>query len=237
VSKKEIRSEVWEALRAAGAARFPGARGRIPNFTGAEAAAVHLQETQEWRDALTIKCNPDLPQRPIRRAALIAGKTVFMAVPKLAEEAPFLMLDPGFIDPKDYWKASSIKGAAEFGHPVSVSEMPLIDLIVTGCVAVSEDGTRLGKGGGYSDLEYGLLRHFGKVDEETPVATSIHSVQFLEAGEIPREPHDVTIDLVAFADGVRRCRANGEKPSGILWDALGDEKREAIPVLRDWSDG
>ncbi len=235
MDKKEIRAEVWTTLKAAGAARFPGARGRIPNFVGAEAAAEQLRETSEWRDALTIKCNPDLPQRPIRRAALVEGKTVFMAVPKLSETEPFIMLDPGFIDPKDYWKASSIKGAAQFGRPVSIDEMPLIDLIVTGCVAVSSDGTRLGKGGGYSDLEYGLLRHFGKIDAATTVATSIHEVQLMEAGEVPREPHDVTIDLVALSDGVLRFAPVDDRPSGILWEALEDSKREAIPVLRDWS--
>jgi 5-formyltetrahydrofolate cyclo-ligase len=36
-----LRQEVWAALTAAHVARFPGAAGRIPNFTGAEAAARH----------------------------------------------------------------------------------------------------------------------------------------------------------------------------------------------------
>jgi 5-formyltetrahydrofolate cyclo-ligase len=232
--KSQIREQVWTAIKLAGAGRFPGIRGRIPNFVGAEAAAKHLESTDEWTEAVYLKCNPDSPQRALRRAALVAGKTVFMAVPKLAEIKPFIMLDPALMDPKDYWRASSIKGAFELGIAVSVEEMPPIDLIVTGCVAVSEDGVRLGKGGGYSDLEYGLLRHFGKIHEATAVATSLHSVQLLESGFIPSAAHDISIDLVALPDGIRRFASNPSKPPGIIWDVLPDAKRKAIPVLRDW---
>ena len=38
-AKAALRQEVWAAMSAARVARFPGAAGRIPNFTGAEAAA------------------------------------------------------------------------------------------------------------------------------------------------------------------------------------------------------
>jgi 5-formyltetrahydrofolate cyclo-ligase len=75
---------VWSALQGAGAARFPGARGRIPNFVGAEAAAERLRGTDGWQRAATLKANPDAPQWPVRQRALEDGKTVFMAVPRLA---------------------------------------------------------------------------------------------------------------------------------------------------------
>ena len=45
-AKAALRQEVWAALTAAGVARFPGAAGRIPNFTGAEAAAERLRVPQ-----------------------------------------------------------------------------------------------------------------------------------------------------------------------------------------------
>jgi 5-formyltetrahydrofolate cyclo-ligase len=34
-AKAELRRQVWAEMRAAKVARFPGAEGRIPNFTGA----------------------------------------------------------------------------------------------------------------------------------------------------------------------------------------------------------
>jgi AcrR family transcriptional regulator len=38
-SKEEVRERIWDLLECEGASRFPGARGRIPNFRGAERAA------------------------------------------------------------------------------------------------------------------------------------------------------------------------------------------------------
>ena len=54
-AKAELRQEVWDALRAAKATRFPGPEGRIPNFVGAEAAAERLRSTDVWRAAGTLK--------------------------------------------------------------------------------------------------------------------------------------------------------------------------------------
>jgi 5-formyltetrahydrofolate cyclo-ligase len=84
--KQQIREQVWAKLVAERAALFPGARGRIPNFKGAAAAADRLAETQEWKRARAIKCNPDAPQRPVRFRALREGKIVYMAVPRLREK-------------------------------------------------------------------------------------------------------------------------------------------------------
>src|SRR5579859_3032187 len=94
-AKAALRQEVWSAMRAAKVARFPGAAGRIPNFTGAEAAAELLRGTPEWQAAATVKANPDSAQWPVRQRALEDGKTVYMAVPRLAGPEPFFALDPG----------------------------------------------------------------------------------------------------------------------------------------------
>ena len=48
-------------MRAAKVARFPGAAGRIPNFTGAEAAAERLRGLPAWQAAGTVKSNPAPP--------------------------------------------------------------------------------------------------------------------------------------------------------------------------------
>lgn len=65
-AKEVIRQEVWELLEASKVARFPGAKGRIPNFIGAEACVKLLAHRPWWKQANTIKANPDLPQRAIR---------------------------------------------------------------------------------------------------------------------------------------------------------------------------
>ena len=154
-SKDAIRESVWRSLQQHGVARFPGAAGRIPNFIGAEACAEQLALTPYWKAAQVLKINPDSPQRAIRQRALADGKTIYMAVPRLRSEKPFIELDPTKLKCSPY-AASSIKGAGEHGRPVTLKEVPQIDLVVCGSVAVNHEGARLGKGGGYSDLEFAL---------------------------------------------------------------------------------
>src|SRR5215813_10303081 len=155
MTKQEVREKVWRAMEEKGVARFPGARGRIPNFKGAERCAELVANLDEWKRAQAIKSNPDSPQRAIRHLALKQGKTVYMAVPRLREEKCFVELDPSRLG-KNVYAASSIIGAFEFGRQVSVKQMKPVDLILCGSVAVRRDGARVGKGAGYSDLEYAI---------------------------------------------------------------------------------
>lgn len=230
-AKDLLRDERWRALKEAGAARFPGVRGRIPNFVGAEAAADRLAETEVFRRARVLKSNPDSPQRPVRHRALKAGKTVIMAVPRLTERACFIRLDPAQLD--DLWKASSIKGASRVGERIREDEVGRIDLIVTGCVGVGRDGARLGKGGGYSDLEYAILRELTLIDADTPIVSTVHPSQVLPAAAIPVEPHDISLDLVCTPRRTLRFERSLARPTGVDWGALPDEKIDAIPVLAE----
>jgi 5-formyltetrahydrofolate cyclo-ligase len=230
-AKQALRDEIWQTLTDRKAARFPGAKGRIPNFVGAEAAARHLTALPVWHAARTLKCNPDTPQRAVRYAALQAGKVVYMAVPRLSADKPFIALDPAAIGPTGLWPASSIRGAFEVGKPVALAEMAAVDLIVAGSVAVSRDGARLGKGGGYSDLEYALCREAGLVRADTPILTTVHSLQIVAEGRIEMTAHDISLSGFATPEGVVETPGSYPRPMGILWEALG-EKLGEIPVLR-----
>lgn len=226
--KQQIRDRVWDALEESGAARFPfPPHGRIPNFAGAKATAERLAETPEWQAADSLKTNPDSPQRPLRERALRDGKTVYMAVPRLADERPFLELDPARIDdPSD---AVTLSGSEEHGVQVAPDEVS-VDMVVSGSVAVREDGARIGKGEGFSDLEWGILWDLGLVDEGTPVATTVHELQVVDDDWTP-DAHDVPMDLVVTPERTVRTGAEG-KPEGVDWEALPDERLEEMPVLR-----
>jgi 5-formyltetrahydrofolate cyclo-ligase len=232
-AKAALRREVWSWLQHSGVARFPGAAGRIPNFVGAEAAANQLRETPEWQRAATLKANPDSPQLPVRQRALEDGKTVFMAAPRLAAEKPFLALDPDALAVKPR-QAASIAGAARYGRPVDLGDLRPVDLVVTGCVAVARDGARLGKGGGFSDLEYALAWEAGLIGDTTVLATTVHPAQVLAPGCIPVTAHDFRVELIATPEGVIRClRRPGRRPQpAIRWDELTEEKILSIPYLR-----
>lgn len=230
MDKQELRERVWDELEASGDARFPfPPHGRIPNFAGADDAADRLRELPEWRDADAVKANPDSPQRPVRRLALEAGKTVYMAVPRLRDEKCFLELDPDRID--DYDHATTLGGSSELGRQVSPDAVDSVDLIVTGCVAVTADGARIGKGEGYSDLEFAVLRELGLVDDTTPIVTTVHDLQLVDA-TVSVEPHDIPLDVIATPTQLLRTDTDYEKPAGIIWDDLSDDRIEEIPVLQ-----
>jgi 5-formyltetrahydrofolate cyclo-ligase len=230
-AKAELREEVWTALTDAGAARFPGARNRISNFVGAEAAAERLRSTQAWADARTVKSNPDSAQLSVRQRALQDGKTLYMAVPRLAEPEPFFLLDPEHLaDPPR--KAASIAGATRSALRVTVSDLEPVDMVVTGCVAVGVDGARLGKGGGFADLEFALALAAGLIGSATLVVTTVHELQVREAGVIPTAAHDAPVDLIVTPERVIDCRGHLTRPvDGIRWAELTDEKIAAIPLL------
>jgi 5-formyltetrahydrofolate cyclo-ligase len=231
-AKAALRQEIWSAMRAAKVARFPGAAGRIPNFTGAEAAAERLRGTPAWEAAGTLKANPDSAQLPVRQRALEDGKTVYMAVPRLAGPEPFFALDPGDLREPPR-KAASISGAARSARRVKLAELSPVDLVVMGAVAAGQDGARLGKGGGFADLEFALASAAGLIGQRTLCVTTVHEIQVLPAGTIPMTGHDVPVDLIITPERVIDCRqGDGPRPTaGICWDDLTEEKIAAIPLL------
>jgi 5-formyltetrahydrofolate cyclo-ligase len=229
--KAAIREDTWAAMDVPGVARFPKPSGRIANFVGAEAAAERLRSLRCWSGARTVKANPDSPQWPVRQRALEDGKVVYMAVPRLAGDDPFFLLDPDVLaDPPR--AASSIEGARRSARTVAVGDLETVDLVVTGCVAVDGSGARLGKGGGFSDLEYALAFEAGLIGPETVVVTTVHERQVRPVGEIPMADHDMRLDIVVTPDRVIECPAGDRRPPGIRWSELTEDKIAAIPLLR-----
>lgn len=218
-SKQDVRERIWTLLERERASRFPGARGRIPNFRGAEQAAARLAELPEWRAARVVKANPDAPQLPVRRRARKDGKTLYMAVPRLIAEEPFVEVrgDP------------TIKRALSEGTPRGLDELEPVELVVCGTVAVNRKGVRIGKGGGFSDLEFALLVERGLVGDDTTIVTTVHELQLVDE-DMPETAHDFRVDVIVTPESVLRTRRR-RRPPGIIWEHLDAEKRAAIPVL------
>jgi len=227
--KQRIREHIWRLLEERGVARFPKpVYGRIPNFIGAEKAASRLLNLREYVDSKVVKVNPDSPQRYVRYRCLVDGKILVMPTPRLRRG--FLILDPSRIPRRMFERASTIRGAFRYGRMVDPEDVPKVDLIVVGSVVVSRDGVRIGKGGGYGELEYAILRELGKVDENTPIMTNVHDIQVYE--KLPSEPHDLTVDYIATPRNLIKIERRRARPRGILWDLLDEEKLNEIPLLR-----
>jgi 5-formyltetrahydrofolate cyclo-ligase len=226
--KAEARTAVWDTLEAEGVARFPfPPHGRIPNFEGAAAAAERLFETTPLSDAHTLKVNPDAPQRFVRIEALRRGRVVFVPTPRL--RAGFKRLDPQSIPSDELDAAASLSHMDEWAEPVDLTDLPALDAIVTGSVAVTRGGRRCGKGEGYSDLEYALFRELGHAP--VPVATTVHPLQIVDG--LPTDAHDLPLSFVVTPNDTVAVTDPPAPPNGVDWAALPDGALDDMPVLAE----
>ena len=229
--KQAARQAVWDALAARRLARFPfPPHGRIPNFQGAAEAARRLFNVAPWRDAKRIKVNPDSPQRYVRIEALKRGIEVFVPTPRL--RAGFRRLDPTRIPYEDIAAAASLSKGAKWAEAVALADMPAMDAIVTGCVAVTRDGRRAGKGEGYSDIEYAILRELGH--PAVPVATTVHPVQIV-AG-FPTESNDLPLSCIVTPEETIVISDPPPPPGRIEWDRLSEADIAEMPILGEIRD-
>lgn len=232
-AKDELRTEIWTRLLEENAA-IGQPVGHIPAFVGGDKAAAQLAEMPFWKAARVIKCNPDTAQIPVRLRALQDGKTVYMAVPRLTQDPCFVELRADDLERRHIAlaDAASHQGAMQHGRLIPFGEMQPIDVVVTGCVAVSANGGRTGKGAGFADLELGMLRQLGLVQPTTPVVTTVHSIQVVENALLPMLAHDWSLTHIATPDGVIETELQRAQPTGLDWEKVQPEQLASIPILR-----
>ncbi|GGK17838.1 5-formyltetrahydrofolate cyclo-ligase [Caldalkalibacillus thermarum] len=227
--KHRIRQMVWDKMEQEKVGRFPfPLQHRIPNFKGAEQAAHHLTQLPVYKQAKAVKVNPDAPQLPLRTQVLIDGKTLLVPTPRL--KAGFIQIKPEWVPKGEERKAASLSHMQSYGRELPLSELPSIDLVVVGSVAVNRDGRRVGKGEGYADREYAILRELGH--PPVPVMTTVHSIQVVE-DSIPIDSYDLTVDFIVTEQGVLETNSPYPKPEGIDWERVTEEEKQEMPVLEE----
>lgn len=233
--KWAIRKRVWDLMEKENVAQHPRpVHHRIPNFVGAGAAAEKLASQPAFQAAKCVKVNPDTPQKQVRYLTLQDNKKLLTPQPRLRtgffSELEATSLPPGVME-----EACTSVGVAKYGVPLGIDAKLKVDLIVIGSVAVDpKTGARLGKGEGFAELEYGMLRYMGAIDDSTLVVTSIHDKQLVD--DIPVEKlriHDVPVDVICTPTHVIYTNTTIPKPKGIYWELLSPEKLGQIRVLQD----
>lgn len=230
--KDALRAEVWGGLESA-AVNVGPVWSRIPNFAGADLAAWNLAQLPQWKAACIVKCNPDPPQIPVRLRALYDGKIVYAPVPELTAAHPFVCLDPKVLAERGvaFETAATSQGFLAHGEPVQFEEIPRLDFVVVGCVAVTCTGGRTGKGGGFADLELGIFRELGKVQPGTPIATTVHSSQVVDDARLPMMSHDSPLDFIATEAELVVTGTNLDQPRGVDWERVQPDQYRNIPFL------
>jgi 5-formyltetrahydrofolate cyclo-ligase len=227
-TKAQIRTRVWDALAETGAARFPfPPHGRIPNFAGARQAAERCLALPPLAAARRVKINPDAPQLPLRAAALEAGIAVYVPTPRL--RGGFLELDPARIPAGERRRAASLSQMPRHARPVALDALPELDAIVAGSVAVSRLGHRCGKGEGYADLEYAVLRELGQ--RPVPVLTTVAELQIVAS--IPADPLDLPLAFIVTPDRTLEVASPPPPPPGLDWSRISDARIAEMPILAE----
>jgi len=104
-------------------------------------------------------------------------------------------------------------------------------------------GWRIGKGAGFSDMEYAMMVSIGAVDSSVPVVTVVHDCQVLDLPDILFGPHDLPVNYIVTPTRVIQCEGvSTRRPPGMIWSLLDAERISHIPILgrlryREWKAG
>eukprot|EP00249_Psilotum_nudum_P012994 c24092_g1_i1 orf=235-1494(+) len=233
--KWAIRNRIWDLLERENIAHFPRpVHHRIPNFVGAAAAAAKLASLPAFQAAKCVKVCPDSPQKQVRFLVLTGRKKLLTPQPRL-RTGFFSELEAVALPGGALHEACTPAGAAKYGKPLGLDARIKVDLIVIGSVAVDpKTGARLGKGEGFAELEYGMLRYMGAIDDSTLVATSVHDKQLVDDISVEKLlVHDVPVDVICTPTQLIFTNATIPKPQGIYWEMLSQEKLSQIRVLQE----
>ena len=98
--------------------------------------------------------------------------------------------------------------------------------------ALRTNGVRVGKGHGYFDLEWAMLRMLGVIQEDTSVIAVVHDVQVVDEDLAP-EPVDTIVDIIVTPTRTIQVSRRYPRPERIYWDKLEPGMLDAIPYLTD----
>ncbi len=191
-SKREVRECVWKAIKPY--SKFPPPYGRIPNFFGAERACERIRELEEYKNAEVVFSAPDSPLKRLREIVLEDKKILLAVKPRMKG---FLLVRRG--------KAGKIGEMIRYGEEIDLERANLkVDIFVQGCVAVDKRGNRIGKGSGFGDREYKILKDKGLLSEDCIYVVVAHPIQIFEDFSHLMDEHDVKVNIILTPEKIIR---------------------------------
>jgi len=152
----------------------------LPSFAEARTVLLTAPFRSEWN------------AEPLIDLALAQGKTV--ALPRVIEPARMLELCRVADAARDI--VVGWRGIPEPASDCGLVDLTDVDWVLVPGVAFDRDGARLGYGGGYYDRLLPLL------PARAPRVAGAFFAQIVD--EVPRAPHDITMDVVVTERGVLR---------------------------------
>ncbi|MGQ9543621.1 MAG: 5-formyltetrahydrofolate cyclo-ligase [Candidatus Bathyarchaeia archaeon] len=204
----------------------------MPDFEGSEKCAEKIRCMSIYRDAGLLMITPDNNLARLRELCILDGKTYIMPTYSIARG--FLKISREQVPEGKEDFASTLDGADRFSKMITLSEISSlkVDLVVTGCSIINLDGVRYGKGHGYFDLEWAMLREVGAVDEGTPIIVVAHDCQLVNE-PIPRTEFDTIVDVIITPTREVKVKKKYKKPKGIIWERLEPSMFDLVPPLKE----
>lgn len=232
-----IRLAIWEKLRPVA---LPDSRFSfdfleyIPDFQGSCNAINNILKSNQYKRSSCIFITPDNCLSLIRENAIKDEKKILISTYGI--KRGFILLDRSMVPNGQEIFASTLDGLEYFGRKVSLSDIKKdlrrIDLLVTGASAVSIGGVRFGKGHGFFDIEWGIFTEMGLVSTDVPIFSVVHDVQVIY-DELIKKETDITVDYIFTQNEVIRTIRQSNRPHGIKWDIVTEQRKNEIPVLEE----
>ncbi len=221
-TKEEAREFMWSRMQGNMAFIKP-VYNTVPDFKGSSRACENLYD--KLKNLQRIFVSPDAPLTHLRELLVQSGKTVVMPTPRLKEG--FVLVDGKEVSSKNIRYSVTLSGALKTCK--TVNHVEGIDAFVVGSVCVGRDGSRVGKGGGFEDLAYGILRESNSIKDSAEICTVVHEMQIVTS--LPNTFFDIPIDIISTQ---RRVIVNErrKRPNRVYWELLNKRKIEEISALK-----
>ena len=239
MKKDYIREKVWKELikYAKPDSRFHFNFAEfIPDFEGSEKCVEKIRMLDIYKNAKLIFITPDNCLERLREVCLRDNKPFIMPTYGIRRGFVYLSRELVPLGMEEY--ASTLDGAEKFGKYVSLADimkLGKIDFLVTGASVVDVNGVRYGKGHGYFDLEWAMLREIGVVDDNTPIIAIVHDCQVIDEN-IEASSYDTIVDYIITPTRIIKVKRKMNKPQGIDWKKLPKEMLDEIPPLQELKD-
>jgi len=202
-SKESLRQRLQQNLFSAG--------------RGGGKIAEQLRRQDLYRQARAIFSTPAALLHQVRINCLLDNKYLVLPTPGLKEG--FFCIMPHTVPVRQLGMAITENGLRRFGRRLGPGEKYNIDLLLTGAVAVDQEGGRLGNGTGYFDLSCALLSANGWLADNHHVLAAVEPTQQVTE-PLPREPWDVAMTGLVTVAGCYLFGDQGCKEYPIFWQQL-----------------
>ncbi|MDI9610410.1 MAG: 5-formyltetrahydrofolate cyclo-ligase [Archaeoglobaceae archaeon] len=192
-NKEEVREYVWKKIEPF--CEFPSPYGRIPNFRDAKKVCEKIRELEEYRNSECVFSAPDSVLLRLRELVLEDGKILLAVLPRMR----------GFVVLKE--KVRPTISHLRLAKTADLKELrEKVGIFAQGCVAVDLHGNRIGKGSGFGDREFEILKKEGVLAKKALFVVIAHDLQVFNDLSFLMEEHDAKADVILTPTRIIRTK-------------------------------